>query len=89
MTPELKAEVSRLVTEATSEDNTGNQLELLNRYLGKPYGDEVKGRSAFVDTSAQDAVEAILPEVMDVFTSAPDIVEFTPTGQEDEDWASQ
>lgn len=89
MTPELKAEVSRLVTEATSEDNTGNQLELLNRYLGKPYGDEVKGRSAFVDTSAQDAVEAILPEVMDVFTSAPDIVEFTPTGQEDEDGASQ
>lgn len=86
---EHKAQLGRLITDATDEENAGNRADLLDRYLGEPYGDEVKGRSAFIDTSASDAVDAILPEIMDVFTSAEHIVEFRPVGPDDEDAAKQ
>ena len=85
----LVSELGERLAGATNEDNTGKRTDLLNRYLAEPYGDEVDGRSKFLDSSAQDAVEAILPEVMDVFTSAPDLLEFEPVGQEDVDAAKQ
>lgn len=86
---ERRSQLSRLITEATDEENTGNRVDLLNRYLAEPYGDEVEGRSRFVDSSSADAVEAILPEVMDVFTSTDTLVEFAPVGPEDEQAAKQ
>lgn len=89
LSEDLKSEIARRLVDANDDENQGNKSDLLKRYLGEPYGDEVEGRSAFVDTAAQDAVEAILPEVMDVFTSAPDIVEFEPVGLEDEGAALQ
>lgn len=89
LTDELRSQVQDLLTEATDHENEGNRSDLLKRYNGEPYGDEQSGRSQFIDTSAQDAVEAILPEIMEVFTSAPDIVEFVPVGPEDEAAAEQ
>lgn len=86
---EIKAQLSRLLDDATDEENTTKRAKLMDRYLGEPYGDEIKGRSAFVDTSATDAVDAILPEIMDVFTSAEHIVEFRPVGPDDEEAAKQ
>lgn len=86
---ELRAKIGQLLSDATDEENTGNRADLMDRYLAEPYGDEVKGRSQFIDSSASDAVEAILPDIMDVFTSAGDIVEFSPVGPEDEEAAKQ
>lgn len=82
-------QLGQLLADATDDENTGNRADLLDRYLAEPYGDEVDGRSKFVDASASDAVEAIMSEVMDVFTSAEHIVEFAPIGPEDEEAAKQ
>lgn len=89
LTNELKARIGQLVTDATEKENAGKRADLLARYLGEPYGDEVQGRSQFIDTACQDAVEAILPDIMDVFTSSEDLVEFAPVGPEDEEAAKQ
>lgn len=63
--------------------------DLFDRYMGEPYGDEVQGRSQFVSTDVADAVEAILPDIMDVFTSSEGLIEFQPVGPEDEEAARQ
>lgn len=86
---EVKSRLQDLLADATDEENTGKRAELLKRYLAEPYGDEIKGKSQFVDASVSDAVEAILPEVMDIFTGSEHLVEFAPVGPEDESAAKQ
>lgn len=85
----LKQKLGTLLTDARNEEGAEKKSDLLKRYNAEPYGDEVEGRSTFVDSSASDAVDAILPEIMDVFTSSESIVEFTPVGPEDEEAAKQ
>lgn len=65
------------------------RADLMDRYFGEPYGDEVADRSTVVDTSVRDAVETIKPELMDIFYGGDRVVEFTPTGDEDEEAAEQ
>lgn len=89
LTPELKSKIGQMMADATDEENIGNRSDLLDRYLAEPYGDEEEGRSQFIASDVADAVEAILPDVMDVFTSSEDILEFTPVGPEDEQAAKQ
>ena len=84
MKPEIHAEIGRLISDAQNSDTSDRRAKLFDRYMGEPYGDEVKGKSSFVSTDVADAVEAVLPDLMDVFTSAEDIVEFSPVGPEDE-----
>ncbi|MGB1214843.1 MAG: portal protein [Pikeienuella sp.] len=86
---QLKSTISRLITDATCKDAEGIRSDLNDRYLGEKYGDEKRGKSQFVSTDVSDAIEAILPDIMDVFTSSEDIVEFDPEGQEDEEAAKQ
>lgn len=89
MKTEIKAKISQLISDATDEDNIGNRSDLLDVYNAEPYGDEVSGRSAFVSSDAADAVEAMLPDIMDVFTGGEDILEFSPIGPDDEPAAKQ
>lgn len=89
MKPEIHAEIGRLISDAQSSDTSDRRAKLFDRYMGEPYGDEVKGKSSFVSTDVADAVEAVLPDLMDVFTSAEDIAEFSPVGPEDEGFAKQ
>lgn len=63
--------------------------KLFDRYMGEPYGDEVKGRSRYRATDVADTVEAVFAEAMEVFTSDDHLVEFAPVGQEDEAAARQ
>ncbi len=86
---ETKSKFSRMMADATDEENSGKRADLLDRYLSEKYGDEVKGRSQFVASDVADAIEAILPDIMDVFTSSEDILEFSPVGPEDELGAKQ
>lgn len=86
---DLHARIGELVAAAKDTETGEKRAELLRRYLGEPYQDMEGAGSQFVDAACQDAVEAILPEVMDVFTSAPDLVEFSPVGMEDQDAAQQ
>lgn len=63
--------------------------EAMQYYYGKPYGNEVEGRSSVVTTEVKDAVEGILPSLMAIFTSSEEIVRFEPQNPEDEAAAQQ
>ena len=41
----------------------------MDYYYGKPYGNEVEGRSQVVTTEVKDAVEGMLPTLMTIFTA--------------------
>lgn len=86
---ELHASIGAMIQAAQTSDTDEARSELFDRYMGEPYGDEVKGRSSYIDSTIRDSVEALLPDLMDVFTSAESMVEFVPVGPEDEEAAKQ
>lgn len=89
MKTEVKATIGRLIQDAQNQEQSERRSDLFDRYMGEPYGDEVANKSKFISTDVADAVEAILPDLMDVFTSAEEIVEFVPVGPDDEPAAKQ
>lgn len=58
-------------------------------YLGRPFGNEVEGRSQMVSQDVRDTVNAIMPSLMRVFMSTDKPVEFVPTSAEDVALAEQ
>lgn len=46
-------------------------------------------RSKAVSTDVNDAIETLLPDLVEIFTGTDDVVAFTPTGEEDEQAAQQ
>lgn len=69
----------------TSED----RRRAMEFYLGEPLGNEVEGRSQIVSTDVQDAIEAMMPALMEIFAGTDRLVEFEPTGPEDVELAKQ
>lgn len=61
----------------------------LDRYLGRPYGNEQEGRSRVVMRDVADTIEWIKPSLMKVFASGDEVVKFEPHGPEDEEQAQQ
>jgi hypothetical protein len=68
-----------------------SRLASMREYYREPYpGDEeLDGWSQIVTSEAQDTVEWILPELLDVFTTSDEAVVFEPTSPEDVDGAKQ
>jgi hypothetical protein len=58
-------------------------------YYGLPFGNEVDGRSQYVDSTVQDTIEWIKPSLMRVFASGDEMVKFNPHGPEDVKMAEQ
>lgn len=58
-------------------------------YLRKPYGNEVEGMSQVVSSDVNDAVEGMLPDILDVFAASDKAVKFEPQSAEDEEGAEQ
>ena len=58
-------------------------------YYALPFGNEVDGRSQYVDSTVQDTVEWIKPSLMRVFASGDEMVKFSPHGPEDVESAKQ
>lgn len=52
-------------------------------YQGKPFGNEVEGRSQFVVTTVKDTVGALLPDCVEVFSGSENTVEFKARSKED------
>ena len=52
-------------------------------YLGKPFGNEVKGKSSVVDRSVAASIDGALPQLLKIFTQSVDVVEFTPQNDGD------
>lgn len=61
----------------------------MRAYVREPYGNEEEGRSAVVASDVFDAVEGMLPDLIEVFTSSDKAVVFEPVGPEDEESAEQ
>lgn len=76
-------------TLARSGDLDDDRRNALDRYHGRPYGDEVEGRSQVVMRDVADTVEWILPSLLKVFAAGDDVVTFDPVGPEDEAQAQQ
>ena len=81
--------VSRIQGEITDSlgylgDTISHQREqAMQYYYGLPFGNEVPGRSQFVDTTVADTIEWIKPSLMRIFASGDNMVTFEPHGPED------
>ncbi len=61
----------------------------LNYYYGRPFGNEIEGRSQVVSTDVADVIESVMPSIVKIFTAGDDVVKFEPQGPEDEEAAQQ
>ena len=89
---QLGSIVSGEITDALNHfdsEYTEERLRALDFYLGEPLGNEVEGRSAVVATEVADTVEAIMPNLMRVFTANDKYVRFAPRTAEDVEAAEQ
>ncbi len=89
---ELKSILSAEIADALG--HVGGELseqrrKALDYYLGRPFGNEMEGRSQVVSTDVADTVEWILPALLKIFTAGDEVVRFEPTGPEDEEVAKQ
>ena len=72
------------------EGNIGSERRTAFKYyLGKPYGNEIEGRSQVVTQDVLEVVENILPSLLRIFTAGEQIVKFDPQGPEDQEVAEQ
>ena len=86
--------VARIQTEVTDALGYGDKISehrerAMEYYYGQPFGNEVEGRSQFVDSTVQDTIEWIKPSLMRVFASGDEMVKFNPHGPEDVKMAEQ
>jgi len=87
--------ITRIRSEVTGSlgymgDTISHQREqAMQYYYGLPFGNEVEGRSQYVDSTVQDTVEWIKPSLMRVFASGDEMVRFNPHGPEDVPMAEQ
>jgi hypothetical protein len=70
-------------------DVAAERLTAQKAYMREPYGNEEEGRSAVVASDVFDAVEGMLPDLIEVFTSSDKAVVFEPVGPDDEEGAEQ
>ena len=61
----------------------------LRAYMREPYGTEQEGRSTAIASDVFDAVEGMLPDLIEVFASTDKAVVFDPVGPEDVEGAEQ
>ena len=87
--------VSRIKDELTESlgyggDELSRQREVaMEYYYGLPFGNEVEGRSQYVDSTVSDTIEWIKPSLMRVFGSGDEMVKFNPQTPDDYEMAEQ
>jgi len=84
----LQHEIQSAVNYYDSEFSA-DRSEVLDYYLGQPFGNEVPNRSQVVATEVSDTIEYIMPSLMKMFASSGDFVRFQPRGPEDVKAAEQ
>jgi hypothetical protein len=87
----LKGEKSDALASAESSKLSADRARALDYYLGDMTDDmpAPADRSKAVSSDVADAVEGMMPSMMDVFFGGDEVVEFVPTGAEDEEAAQQ
>ena len=87
----IVARIDSEIAEALGfDDEISNQrAKAMRYYYGEPFGNEVDGRSQYVDSTVQDSIEWIKPSLMRVFASGDELVKFEPNGPNEVDQAKQ
>jgi hypothetical protein len=82
---QLKALLDNYIDDSTSayEEVEGDVKKATDYYLGRPYGNEVKGKSSVTTREVAEAVDGALPQLLKIFTQSVDVVEFTPQNDGD------
>jgi hypothetical protein len=70
-------------------ETTGERQKALEYYLRRPYGNEVEGKSQVVTGEVAEVVDGALPQLMRIFASSDNVVEFEPVREGDEPLAKQ
>ena len=89
---ELSSLLQRQIQSATGYlggELTEQRREAMDAYMGEPLGNEIEGRSQVVSSDVLDVVESVMPDIMQIFTSSDEAVEFAPKGEGDEEVAQQ
>lgn len=74
----------------TESDPTAvERSRAIDYYLGRPFGNEVEGRSQVVSKDVSDTIEWIKPSLMNIFAGGEEVCKFDPVGPEDEQAAMQ
>ena len=84
----VQGEIQSAVNYYESEFSA-DRTDILNYYLGEPFGNEVENRSQVVATEVSDTIEFIIPSLMKMFASSKEFVRFEPRGPEDVEAANQ
>ena len=84
----VQGEIQSAVNYYESEFSA-DRTDILNYYLGEPFGNEVENRSQVVATEVSDTIEYIMPSLMKMFASSKEFVRFEPRGPEDVEAANQ
>lgn len=74
---------------ANEGDLSNQRAKAMDHYHGRPYGNEVDGRSQVVSRDLAEAVDWALPAIIRAFVQSGNLGEFTPVGPEDEALAQQ
>ena len=70
-------------------DTTDERQKALEYYLREPYGNEIEGKSQIVTGEVAEVIDGALPQLIRVFTSSDNVVEFQPVNDGDEPFAKQ
>jgi hypothetical protein len=87
----LAAEHSSALGAMEASKLTAERTDAMNYYLGNVAKDlpALDGRSKAVSSDVSDAIEGMMPDLMEIFTGSDDVVRFDPVGQEDVKAAEQ
>jgi len=72
-----------------SGDLSTERAAAMDHYHGRPYGNEVDGRSQVVSRDLSETIDWAMPVLMRTFVQTGNIAEFDPVGEEDEPQAQQ
>ena len=88
---ELLSRIQGEITDALGYSDTisAQRTKAMDYYYALPFGNEVDGRSQYVDSSVMDTIEWIKPSLMRVFASGDEMVKFNAIGPEDVESAEQ
>jgi hypothetical protein len=84
--------VTRSVEEAVTHFQENIEPEMAKAtdyYFGRPFGDEVAGRSQVVSTDVRDATLDQIPDLLEIFMASESVVEFKPRTEEEVEQAAQ
>lgn len=87
----LNSEKSAAMSAMQSAKLSTEREDAMDYYLGNMSKDmpAQEGRSQAISTDVADAIEGLLPQLIDIFAGSDEVVRFEPAGPEDEEPAQQ